>query len=236
MDETFNVRCEWGLQGLNRLAPDSDVLVVVDVLSFSTCVDIALGRGAIVYPFTGYDASAQEYAASLGAELAGRKRSAVRYTLSPTSLQDIPAGARLVLPSPNGSALSLAAPGLPIFTACLRNYPAVAAAVISSGRRVALIPAGERWPDGSLRPALEDWLGAGALASCLPGRLAPEAQAALASFQDTREQIEATLFSTPSGRELAEAGFAQDVRLAAQLETSRCAPCLVDGAYRCVDA
>jgi 2-phosphosulfolactate phosphatase len=58
LDATFEVRCEWGLPGLNCLAPDSGVLVIVDVLSFSTWVDIALGRWAIVYPFTGYDASA----------------------------------------------------------------------------------------------------------------------------------------------------------------------------------
>lgn len=43
----FNIRGEWGQQGVSQLAPISDVVVIVDVLSFSTCVDIVTSRGAI---------------------------------------------------------------------------------------------------------------------------------------------------------------------------------------------
>ena len=41
----FDVRCEWGLRGLRKIGPVSDVVIVVDILSFSTAVDIAAGRG-----------------------------------------------------------------------------------------------------------------------------------------------------------------------------------------------
>ena len=45
----FDLRCEWGPRAVAALAPISDVVIVVDVLSFSTCVDIAVARGAKVY-------------------------------------------------------------------------------------------------------------------------------------------------------------------------------------------
>ena len=35
----FDIRCEWGIEGLEKLAIISDVVIIVDVLSFSTCVD-----------------------------------------------------------------------------------------------------------------------------------------------------------------------------------------------------
>lgn len=78
--------------------------------------------------------------------------------------------ARLVLPSPNGSAIASATAGT-VVAACLRNATAVARwlgfRLADSGTAVTVIAAGERWPDGSLRPALEDLLGAGALLSAL---------------------------------------------------------------------
>ena len=47
---TFDIRCEWGEAGVLALAPISEVVVVVDVLSFSTCVDIAVWRGGEILP------------------------------------------------------------------------------------------------------------------------------------------------------------------------------------------
>lgn len=51
----FEVRCEWGEKGVLQLAPISDVVIIIDVLSFSTCIDIANSRGAIVFPYQWQD-------------------------------------------------------------------------------------------------------------------------------------------------------------------------------------
>ena len=118
----FEIRCEWGENGVARLAPISDVVIIVDVLSFSTCVDIAVGRGAVVYPYRWKDASrAREYADSIGAELAGSRSSESRYSLSPLSMLDSSAGTKLVLPSPNGSNLTLSTGKAVTLAGCLRN-------------------------------------------------------------------------------------------------------------------
>ena len=49
----------------------------------------------------------------------------------------------------------------------------VAAAARACGPRVAVIACGERWPDGGLRPSLEDRIGAGAVLACLDGAPSP---------------------------------------------------------------
>src|SRR5690349_846810 len=104
--DEFDIRCEWGAHGVATLAPISEVIIIVDVLSFSTAVDIAVSQGAIVYPYHLRDDSAVAYAKSFDAKLASFRRGAADgYSLAPTSLLNIPAGTRLVLPSPNGSTL-----------------------------------------------------------------------------------------------------------------------------------
>lgn len=223
----FDLRCEWGLAGVEALAPVSDALIVVDVLVFSTAVDVALGRGAAVLPYRWRDGSAEAFAKSKGALLAS-PRSAGGYTLSPPSLQSIPAGTALVLPSPNGSTLCTMAGAVATFTACLRNCRAVAAHVRGCGLRIAVVPAGERWGDGALRPAIEDLIGAGAVLADLPGRPSPEAEMAIAVFERFRGRLYDALIRSTSGKELLGRGFAGDVELAAAYAVSAAVP-VIDG-------
>lgn len=114
---------------------------------------------------------------------------------------------------------------------CLRNCRAVAQAAMQYGRRIAVIPAGERWPDGSLRPAVEDLIGAGAIISHLHEAYSPEAHTALASYQSASRALGDMLKHCGSGRELIARGFEDDVRLAAELDVSGCVPVCVQGAY-----
>lgn len=213
-----------------RLAPDCDAIVIVDVLSFSTCVAVAVEHGATIYPYSFKDATAAAYAHRHDALLAGNRGDG-SYTLSPVSLLALPHGARLVLPSPNGATLSLLAGDTPTFAGCLRNTAAVARAALALGPRVSVIPAGERWHDGSLRPAIEDLIGAGAIIHELGGARSPEAWLAEQAFLAARGRLPALLADCSSGRELANIGFGGDVALAAELDMSRSAPRLYDGAY-----
>jgi 2-phosphosulfolactate phosphatase len=230
--QEFEVRCEWGEHGVSELASISDVIIIVDVLSFSTCVDIAVSRGVLVYPFAQRGEQAQAFADSVGGVLAEPRRTHKSPSLSPTSLLEIAWGTRLVLPSPNGATLSLAAKQTPVLCGCLRNAAATAAAASKYGRKIGVIPAGERWKDnGSLRPCLEDLVGAGAIISQLNGSRSPEAQMALAVFREAESTLESVLRACSSGKELIELGFENDVSLAAQHNVSHGAPVLFGYAY-----
>ena len=233
-DQTeYAIRFEWGALGVEALAAHSDVVIIVDVLSFSTCVDIATARGAAILPYPWRDASADAYARKHHALLASKtRRVAGGYSLAPSSLLTIPAGARLVLPSPNGSTLSLqAAKSAVTLTGCLRNAQAVAAFAKTLGRAIAIIACGERWGDGSLRPAFEDMLGAGAIIKGLAGDCSPEALATMAVFERCHADLPDILNRCASGKELIERGFEADVVLAGQVDVSQSAPLLQDIYY-----
>lgn len=255
------VRFEWGPAGAERLAPDVACLVVVDVLSFTTAVSVAVEAGTRVFPYRWRDGTAAAYAAELGAELAVGRRMATRatpWTLSPAALRRAPFTSRLVLPSPNGSAIAASAGDSTVVAASLRNATAVGRWLAVRGyghatRPVGVVASGERWPDGSLRPALEDLLGAGAVIAALreqleqlpmPGDrtarptgqplLSPEATAAAAVYTATPDVGEAVA-SCASGRELAQAGFAADVSVAREPDTCTVVPLLTDGAFTAAD-
>jgi 2-phosphosulfolactate phosphatase len=227
----FDVRCEWGQQGVAQLAPISDVVIIVDVLSFSTSVDMATSRGAVIFPYRRHEATTAVFAASVGAIVAVRCGEP-GYSLWPQSLLHLPTGTRLVLPSPDGATLTVGTGKVPTLAGCVRNAQAVAVAAQRYGQRIAVVPAGERWPsDGSLRPAFEDWVGAGAIISALEGTRSPEAQAASSAFRSVQADLTGLLQSCGSGQELLARGFAQDVALASACNASMCVPVCRDGAY-----
>ncbi|MDO8802261.1 2-phosphosulfolactate phosphatase [Phenylobacterium sp.] len=229
------IRCEWAREGIEALRPHVSVLVIVDVLSFSTAVDIAVGRGALIYPFPlGDFEAAQAAAAEVGAMAAAPKRAAGgQFSLSPASLRHLNPGDRLLLPSPNGSRLSLACGDIPVLAGCLRNARTVAAKArdLAGHGDIGLIPAGERWPGDTLRPAIEDLIGAGAIIDALDGAMTAEARVARDAWRSAAPNLEAVIRDSLSGRELIERGFAIDVDLALQSEASAVAPMLRDGAY-----
>ncbi len=232
MPRPVNIYCEWGLDGIRKLSPVSDVIIIVDVLSFSTCVDIAAGNKAFILPYKFKDESAVNYASLNSAELASFSRSRQELSLSPSSLTKIKPGTRLVLPSPNGSELSLSTESTMTLCACLRNADAVAEYVLKTGGNISVIPAGEKWKDGSMRFALEDYLGAGAVISCLKGNFIGKAEDAMLSFRSFKKDISRTISMSISGVELIEKGFEDDIALACEINVSASVPLLSNNIYK----
>jgi 2-phosphosulfolactate phosphatase len=127
--------------------------------------------------------------------------------------------------------LSLGIGNTPTLAGCLRDARAAAGAVTKYGNRIALIPAGERWPEGSLRPSYEDLIGAGAIIHYPDGTCSPEAQAARSAFEHAEPDLKDLLVQCGAGKELGEGGDSEDVHLAAESNASHCVPTLDNGAY-----
>jgi 2-phosphosulfolactate phosphatase len=243
-------RFDWGLDGLRAIGPGSHVIIVVDVLSFTSALDVAVSQGAAVVPCPWQDARAHELATRHDALLAVARHemSAEQpYSLSPVSLRRLPLGATIVLPSPNGSTLAVEAATLGahvVLAACLRNASAVAQrarSLAGDGGTISVLAAGERWggTTGPLRPAVEDLLGAGAVLAALDPanavsapRCSAEAGAARAAFVSARPRLAEHITSCASGAELVAGGWAVDVAISAEHDVSRIVPELISGIFR----
>lgn len=215
------IRFDWGEDGLGALVDDCAVLIIVDVLTFSTTVDIAVGHGTRVRPARWRPGSTQSR--STEAAVAG--------------------GHEIVLASPNGAALSVLSSDSDavVLTGCLRNASAVAEAArdLAAGGAIGVIAAGERWGvnlhahDGParLRPCVADHLGAGAIVAKLRESAAPSPEAALAADAYCATDVDAAIRDCVSGRELTAHGHAADVDLAVRVDISRSVPRLVNETY-----
>ncbi|AXG14651.1 2-phosphosulfolactate phosphatase [Intrasporangium calvum] len=261
------IRVEWGPVGAQSLVSYAAergpvVAVVVDVLSFTTAVSVAVDGAVTVWPYRWKDDSAAAFAREHDAELAvGRGAAKVSggISLSPLSIRDAAESVeRLVLPSPNGSTVTalLDGAGAVVAAGSLRNRSAVGAWIVreldalaaAPGRQgrvgdpaVVIVPAGERWPNGSLRPAAEDLWGAGAIVDAIvtrlehragPMLLSAEAAVALAAWSWVEDRVGPSLEACASGRELVDDGYPEDVQMASEVDVSGRVPVLVDGAFR----
>lgn len=218
---------EWGVQGVRTAGYDN--LVIVDVLSFSTCVSIAVDRDAWVIPAPD-QGSAEALAASIGSIAAGFREDG-GLSLSPVAMLAIPQDSVVVLPSPQGAYLTGLAAAPTVIAGCVRNAGTVAHFLEKRGGRTLIVPAGERWPDGSFRVAVEDLIGAGAILSRMECPKTPEAETAVAAYRAARPRLPDILLGCASGIELAGRGFADDVAEAAQVSVFANIPILRVGSF-----
>jgi 2-phosphosulfolactate phosphatase len=235
------VRFDWGPTGAAELARVCAALVLVDVLSFSTAVEIAVARGIRVHPFP-WGGQAREYGERVGAAVAvgaarcrrgsptrcRRRRwpalrpSPIWFFRRPTDPRSRPRPQRLACPSWR----------LPAQRAGRRALAGVrlvrdAAGTGRCGRR------GRALAGRHLRPCVEDLLGAAAVIDALAGAdalLSVEAAVALAAFAGVPD-VAAAVRGCVSGQELHVMGFAADVELAVERDCSTVVPQLRGGAF-----
>ncbi len=241
----FRARFDWGPAGAEAIGPGAGIVAVVDVLSFTTALTVAVDQGIEVFPYRWRDNTAAAHAERHEAVLAVGRAQVTKpgqVSLSPATIRQSTGIARLVLPSPNGSAIShnLAAAGSRVIGVSLRNADAAAHWTTNRLREapqtvVAVIAAGERWTDGSLRPALEDLWGAGAFLAGLADRgigpLSPEAEAAVAAYRQAADRLPELLPDCAGGRELIGYGYPQDVAIAGEINASRSVPVLEGNSF-----
>jgi 2-phosphosulfolactate phosphatase len=223
----FGVRLEWGMDGVEALAPHCTVLIVIDVLAFSTSIDMIVAQGGRITlrPSDG--------------QPTGLRR--------PSELKAVQAGTEILMSSPNGGRLcERAAQQTQVMTGCLRNANAVADKAIDLADRgpIGVIAAGEQWGvhpqsgqhQGTLRVAIEDYLGAGAIVSALLAEgyspASPEAALAATTFRTAEPYLGELLGGCGSGLELGEKGLSEDIALAGQVNVSKATPHLVNGVFQ----
>ncbi len=228
----FTCRVEWGKRGAREAAERGDITIIVDVLSFSSTVVTAVNGGAIIYPYPPpINEQALHYAKQVGAELLLGRAEAARLgrpSLSPVSFGPQHAGKKFVLCSLNGAACTWITSKVPaLLVGSLLNASAAASVAnrlhSKAGACITVVPCGEHWDHGrdgenDLRPAVEDYLGAGAILSRLEGSKSPEAQVCVHAFQQSESNLSELLWESGSGRELRAMGFANDVKHCSRLD------------------
>lgn len=236
----YRCRFDWGRHGVHQAVERGDILVIVDTISFSTSIVTAVHNGGLIYPCS-MDEDVNAIAQRIGGEAAVHRRKVPehgRFSLSPTTFLTIEPGTRVVLASPNGATCSRYAEQVPyLFVGSLINARAVAYVVSSlleqTNLSVTVIACGERWnpptEDGTLRFAIEDYIGAGAILSYLHHEKSPESQLCEGAFLQCQHNLKALLWDCSSGRELREKGYEEDVILASQLNVYETAPYMEDG-------
>ncbi len=127
-----------------------------------------------------------------------------RYSLSPPSYIGIEPGTTVALASPNGAVCCRQADeNEMVYAGCLLNAAAVAAKITprmrNAGANVTVVACGEQWEQphdfDSLRFAIEDYLGAGAVLNSLPFSKSPEAELCESAFAAIQSNLRNTLWN-----------------------------------------
>jgi 2-phosphosulfolactate phosphatase len=236
----FQCRMDWSTRGVEGASKRGDIIIVIDVLRFSSAIVNAVHNRTTIYPFprTG---DIVEYGKLVGAEVYILESYVAKKmglpSLSVTSYNESHKGKRYVLSSINGATCTKAATEkCVILIGCLLNITAVANAANKlrkeTGANITVIACGERWNSPSdeykeLRPGIEDYLVAGAILKKLEGTKSPEAKVCISAYKGSRPEMIELIMDSGSSRELLYIDFADDVKFSCQLDVFKDVPILV---------
>lgn len=237
---SYDCRFDWGMTGTKNAAERGDITIIVDVLSFSSTAVTAVNYGAYIFPYASYGYG-EFFAKQVGAEMCLNREDARKcggHSLSPLTFSGKDKGKSYVLYSLNGATCSRFAHKVAfLLIGCLLNASAVAREANSihhrTGKAVTVIACGEQWQGpieetNSLRPCIEDYLGAGAILAHLDGSKSPEVKVAVSAFNGVKTKTDELIWDSISGRELREQGFDEDVRFCSALDIYDSVPRLVE--------
>lgn len=232
----------WGRSGAIRASENSEIVVIVDVLSFSTTVAYAVKQGAFIYPLALGD-DPTDLIKKYIAEAAVPRMDVPdkgRFSLSPLTYMGIEKNTRVVLPALNGGTCCKLAQGNSntILIGALVNAQSIGRHIMSLLNKsnvvktITVVACGERFKrlnsDGGIRFAIEDYLGAGAILSWLNSNKTPEAEVCEEALKHNQVNLERVIWDCESSGELREIGFGDDVKLASQLNAFEVVPVMVN--------
>lgn len=241
----FACKLEWGQRGAREAAERGDLIIVVDVLSFSSTVTTAAEYGAVIYPYPPpVNEHAHRFAEEIGARMVWGRAESEKFggpSLSPLTFLPSDEGHKFVMCSLNGAACTWAATKTAaVIAGCLRNASAVAAYANEQsailGADITVVPCGEQWNDPAgqenrLRPGIEDYLAAGLILSKLNGSKSPEAQVCAGAYEYSRLNVAELIYDSGSGRELRQRGYEADVTHCIETDRSSAVPVLEEGRF-----
>lgn len=202
----YQVRLEWGAEGLSRLA-SSDIVVVVDVLRFSTTVTDAVALG---------DAYALDDSA-LGSSI----------NAAPLAAAAARTGALVML----GCLRNASAVARAVLAEQARRGERTSIAVLAAGEQDAGSVLRFAVEDLLGAGAVIEALGVLGI-----DHTSPEAAAAGESLRGLRGAVRHLLTASGSGQELIDAGHRDDVLAAAAIDAASVVPVLRDDVFTALDA
>ncbi len=189
----FDVHCSWAFDDNYEILSQYDVIIVVDVLLFSTHLDLSFSSGQ-------------------------RTSKDFYYEDSTIRLIDIEEMTDYL---PSNLIHKLNQTEAFVIFGCLRNARAVATAARLLGKNILIMPVGDKF-EGEVKPCSEDMLGAGAIISYLQQKtLSPESEGALAVYNSSKKYLHDVVLLSGKAKELISEGYELEIELACKFNKSK---------------